>query len=118
MDESVEVFSRTQHIVVGAQDKVEVLSRMQHIIVGQKEGMFTPVKVLSRPQTIVVKQNVGVTVTNAGPPGPPGFPGAPGPPGVAIGRRWYGDGPPGTIVGSAPNDEYLDRLTGTLYTLQ
>ena len=31
--------------------------------------------------------------------------------------RWYGDGPPGVIVGSSPGDEYLDRLTGDLYTL-
>lgn len=33
-------------------------------------------------------------------------------------KRWYGQGPPGTIIGSAPGDEYVDSLTGDLYTLE
>ena len=36
-----------------------------------------------------------------------------------VGRAslWVGEGPPSLIVGSAPRDEYLDSLTGTLYRL-
>lgn len=44
-----------------------------------------------------------------GPPGPPG------PPGPAGSKRWYGAGPPGTIVGAQPNDEYVDLTNGDLY---
>lgn len=33
-------------------------------------------------------------------------------------RRHYGQGPPGTIIGSSPGDEYLDTLTGNLYRLE
>ena len=36
------------------------------------------------------------------------------PPGA---KRWYGEGPPGTVVGSSPGDEYVDSLTGDLYVL-
>lgn len=55
-----------------------------------------------------------------GPPGPPGptGPGGPeGPPGRDAVGRFYGEGPPGTIIGSQPNDEYVDTLTGELYKL-
>lgn len=31
---------------------------------------------------------------------------------------WTGEGPPGTIVGSKPGDEYIDTLTGTVYKLE
>lgn len=30
---------------------------------------------------------------------------------------WTGEGPPSTIVGSHPGDEYLDTFSGTLYEL-
>jgi hypothetical protein len=48
--------------------------------------------------------------------GPAGVPGAPGPAfdGTAW---WYGEGPPGVIVGSKVGDAYMDLLTGTIYTL-
>ena len=45
-----------------------------------------------------------------GPPGPPG-------PGYA-GEAWfYGSGPPGTIIGSQPGDNYMDLDTGTIWKL-
>ena len=31
---------------------------------------------------------------------------------------WDGEGPPATIVGSKPNDYYLDTLTGVVYKLK
>lgn len=34
------------------------------------------------------------------------------------GRRWYGEGPPGLIIGASPGDEYLDKLSGNLYVLK
>lgn len=81
------------------------------------------------PQTDVVEVDSGTTEVIvgdegvAGPPGPQGTVGPTGPAGPAgpEGRRpqrWYGDGPPGTIIGAAPDDEYVDRLTGDLYVLQ
>jgi hypothetical protein len=48
----------------------------------------------------------------AGVPGPQG---APGPQGTAAPRRFEGHGPPGTIFGAGPKDEYLDVDTGNLY---
>lgn len=44
-----------------------------------------------------------------GPPGPPGIPGS------AV--KYSGEGPPGTIIGAAPGDRYLDTITGTVYRL-
>lgn len=52
-------------------------------------------------------------------PGPAGVQGPAGPQG-ATGRgvrRWYGDGPPDVVVGASPGDEYVDRLSGDLWTL-
>lgn len=46
--------------------------------------------------------------------GPPGSTGAQG----SASKRYYGEGPPGTIIGSSPGDEYVDATTGTLYVLQ
>lgn len=51
-------------------------------------------------------------------PGAPGNQGERGPAGYGVGRRWYGEGPPDVVIGAAVNDEYLDVLTGDLYTLQ
>jgi hypothetical protein len=33
-------------------------------------------------------------------------------------QLFTGDGPPGYIVGAVPGDEYLDRITGDVYTLE
>ena len=73
------------------------------------------VQVLSRTQRIIIDSTASVTIVNAGPPGPPGINGQPGATG---GHRYYGEGPPGTIVGATLNDEYVDTLTGDLYILQ
>lgn len=43
-------------------------------------------------------------------PGPPGAPGD-GP------TWWFGNGEPGTILGSKPGDRYLDQQTGAVYRL-
>jgi hypothetical protein len=46
----------------------------------------------------------------AGPAGPQGEPG--------VQKRWYGEGPPGVIIGASPGNEYVDTLTGDLYVLR
>lgn len=56
----------------------------------------------------------------AGPAGPDGPQGPQGPPGPAsaLPATWWGDGPPPDLVeGSKPGDTYIDRITGTTYTL-
>jgi hypothetical protein len=60
-----------------------------------------------------------VTIVAAPVPGPPGPPGPPGEPGTPFeGTAWfYGEGPPGTIVGSKVGDYYVDTATGTIYRL-
>lgn len=51
--------------------------------------------------------------------GPPGPVGPQGPQGSSLNiHRYYGEGPPGTIIGSSPGDEYIDSITGNLYVLQ
>lgn len=51
-----------------------------------------------------------------GPPGPQGPQGVPG--GGGSGAAWFtGEGPPGTVVGAAPGDYYIDTITGTIYRL-
>jgi hypothetical protein len=73
------------------------------------------VLVRGRPQIGVGKV---VPLGPVGPAGEYGPPGPPGPPGPATGgKRWYGEGPPGVIVGAEPRDEYVDILTGDLYVL-
>lgn len=60
------------------------------------------------PQPVIVEGSVGPR----GPQGPSGsmtFEGT---------AWWTGEGPPGTIVGSKPGDEYIDTLTGTVYKLE
>jgi hypothetical protein len=53
----------------------------------------------------------------AGPVGPQGLIGPRGSSGEPGGTRYFGDGPPGLIVGAHPGDEYVDRLTGDIYQL-
>ena len=52
-----------------------------------------------------------------GPQGPPGPQGPKGDPGDDGTDWWYGDGPPGTVIGSKPGDYYVDNLTGSVYKL-
>lgn len=52
-------------------------------------------------------------VTVAGPQGPQG-PSGPSYEGVAW---WYGEGDPGTILGSKPGDYYLDTVSGQIFVL-
>lgn len=56
-------------------------------------------------------------VTLEGPAGPVGPTGPAGPAfdGTAW---WYGEGPPGAIVGSKAGDFYVDTGTGNIYELQ
>lgn len=49
-------------------------------------------------------------ITVEGPPGPPG-------PAFEGTAWWYGEGPPGTIIGSKVGDAYLDVSDGTIYIL-
>lgn len=46
-------------------------------------------------------------------------PGEPGKNGGAFDGTawWYGQGPPGTIIGAKPGDDYLDTVTGDIYKL-
>lgn len=53
----------------------------------------------------------------AGPVGPAGLTGPQGVSGISGGQRFFGDGPPGVVVGAQPGDEYVDRLTGNIYQL-
>lgn len=55
-------------------------------------------------------------VAVAGPQGPVGASGTPGPSyeGVAW---WFGEGEPGTIIGSKPGDFFLSTDTGLIYVL-
>lgn len=59
-----------------------------------------------------------------GPAGPAGIQGPAGPqglqglPGSFTGPGWwYGEGPPGTLVGSHPGDYYVDTSSGNIYKL-
>jgi hypothetical protein len=56
-----------------------------------------------------------IEVTVDGEQGPPGPPGGVGPSGALV--KWFGNGPPGLIIGAEPNDLYLDLDTGDIYTL-
>lgn len=89
-------------------DELKVLSRTERIIVEQSESLK-----LGPGKNVTV-----VRVVEGGPVGPPGVDGRDGINGQSAGRRWYGEGPPGLVVGAAPGDEYLDILTGDLYNLQ
>lgn len=67
-------------------------------------------------QVNVTPPPTAAVVTVAGPQGPSGASGAPGPSydGVAW---WYGQGDPGTIIGSKPGDYYLDTVSGQIFVL-
>jgi hypothetical protein len=51
--------------------------------------------------------------------GPPGTPGPQGPAGPTYEGLawWYGEGPPGVIVGAKPGDYYLNTLNGQIFKL-
>lgn len=49
-------------------------------------------------------------------PGPQGPPGGDGRPGEGP-TWWFGHGPPGVIIGSKPDDRYLDQESGNVYRL-
>lgn len=49
------------------------------------------------------------------PGGVPGPAGPQGPQGEST-IRFHGEGPPGVILGARPHDEYVDNLTGNLYS--
>ena len=53
---------------------------------------------------------LNLLTVSRGPRGPVG-------PGDVDPTTWYGEGPPGTIIGSSPGDYYTDLLTGTIYKL-
>lgn len=72
--------------------------------------------------TVVDSTDVDITTTEdptfavitvEGPPGPPGEAG----PGYAGTAWFYGSGPPGTVVGARPGDNFMDLTTGDIYVL-
>ena len=67
-------------------------------------------------QVTVVPPPTAAVVTVAGPQGASGASGAAGPSyeGVAW---WFGEGEPGTIIGSKPGDFFLSTDTGLIYVL-
>lgn len=68
----------------------------------------------AEPQVSVSSFDEPATVvTIAGPRGPRGEPG----PAFTGTAWWYGEGEPGTIIGSKPGDMYVDTLTGIVYRL-
>lgn len=64
-------------------------------------------------QVNVVPPPTAAVVTVAGPQGPQG-PSGPTYDGVAW---WFGEGEPGTIIGSKPGDFFLSTDTGVIYVL-
>ena len=64
-------------------------------------------------QVTVVPPPTAAVVTVAGPQGPAG-PAGPTYEGVAW---WFGEGEPGTIIGSKPGDFFLSTDTGVIYVL-
>lgn len=64
-------------------------------------------------QVTVVPPPTAAVVTVAGPQGPAG-PAGPTYEGVAW---WFGEGQPGTIIGSKPGDFFLSTDTGVIYVL-
>lgn len=90
-----------------AQIEVEPTTTKQVVVVNRRKRV-----VLDQPAKTLLEEFRG----DRGPAGPSGTPGPPGPEGQRGGvTRFYGEGPPGVIIGAAPNDEYLDTLTGDLY---
>lgn len=86
---------------------VEISTEDMDIVVTDEDPVVDIV-VDDVPQPVVVEGSVGPR----GPQGPSGsmtFEGT---------AWWTGEGPPGTIVGSKPGDEYIDTLTGTVYKLE
>lgn len=81
---------------------------MPDLILG---GVTVEVTAPSAPNfEVVAPATTAVVVGVQGPPGP-----------VSSNHgqpRFSGDGPPGTIIGSQVGDEYLDRASGLIYTLQ
>ena len=53
-------------------------------------------------------------ITVEGPAGPPGEPG----PAFEGTAWWFGEGDPGTIIGSKVGDRYMDTASGTIWTLE
>lgn len=101
---------------------IDVRSKTQNIIVPQS---MRGIEVIYRTQKIVVHSSKSISIIRAGPPGPPGLngdsglTGPQGPAGPSSGdARYYGEGPPGLIIGASPGDEYVDALTGDLYRLE
>lgn len=104
-------------VVAVADDTVEVVLAADSI-----EVVALPDETV---EVVLAADRITVVGTDAvGPPGPPGSasavpgpPGATGPAGPGAVQRFYGPGPPGTVVGAHPNDEYVDTVTGDLYVL-
>lgn len=77
---------------------------------------MSPIVVTGQGQTVkIVTQTTVLKFVSGGPRGPKGDKGDPGR--DRTDKRWYGEGPPGLIIGASPGDEYVDALTGTLYVL-
>lgn len=97
----------TFDVVVDALPYVQISAENVDIVVPED---IPPVDVVIEEDTtpIIVEGSVGPR----GPQGPSGsmtFEGT---------AWWTGEGPPGTIVGSKPGDEYIDTLTGNVYKLE
>lgn len=113
-----EVDSSSAAITLGAAEAVGAV--IAHGPSGPELDITTQVATaeVEAPSTTVspdASEAVGLVIAQ-GPPGTPGPTGPPGPTyeGVAW---WYGEGPPGVIVGAKPGDFYLDTDDGTIYRL-
>lgn len=68
-------------------------------------------------EQIIAGLDLTLLGSTPGPKGDKGDKGDPGEPGKN-GSEWhFGEGPPGTLIGSKPGDVYLDTLTGIIYQL-
>lgn len=118
MSGEIEALSRRQTLVV--------LPRTQRVEISP-DKTSQAITLLANSQRAVVSSdrtvsihgnNADVKILDIGARGPIGPIGPTGPQGQAGTQfRFYGEGPPGTIVGSHPGDEYVDKLTGDLYKL-
>ena len=73
------------------------------------------VRIVASVANVRLKEGNHFKVISGGTRGPQGIPGSSS---VVGGNRYYGEGPPGVVLGASPGDEYVNSLNGDLYRLE